>query len=190
MPVNAPNPTRRGYGQSFGGTDLNNQFGEARVKHDFGENWHLITGVLHQIANRNVNSAVNSFTNSTGSYQTYLANEFSALFPRYQVNSDTGYLTGKFKIGKIGHEVVIGSTGYRFASWSTTSALTKIALCPAGEKTCLPTIADPLQDVEPASGIPSYSASSPQTHGIYVSSILHQQDSTSQIPFRSLRACS
>ncbi len=36
LPVNAPDPTREGYGQSFSGVDLNNQIGEVRVKQDFG----------------------------------------------------------------------------------------------------------------------------------------------------------
>jgi iron complex outermembrane receptor protein len=176
LPVNAPDPTRQGYGQSFSGVDLNNQISEVRVKHDFSANWHLIAGVLHQIADRNINTAVNSFTNNTGSYQTYLANEFSGLAPRFQVNSDLGYITGKFKTGNIGHDVVIGSTGYRFASWSPKTTPAKTAMCPAGETTCTPTISAPLLDVPPpATGLLSYSGSSPYTHGVYVSSILHQQ---------------
>jgi len=175
LPVNAPDPTRRGYGQSFSGVDLTNQIGEVRVHHDFNGNWKLIAGALHQIADRNINTAVNSFTNNTGSYQSYLANEFSSLAPRFQVNSDLGYVTGSFKTWNIGHKVVIGSTGYRFASWSPKVSPAKKALCPAGETTCAPSIADPLIDVVPATGLPSYSGSSPSTHGIYVSSILHQQ---------------
>jgi iron complex outermembrane receptor protein len=176
LPVNAPDPTRRGYGQSFSGVDLNNQIGEVRIKHDFGANWHLIAGVLHQIANRNINTAVNSFTNNAGNYQTYLANEFSSLAPRFQVNSDLGYMTGSFKIWNIGHDVVIGSTGYRFASWSPKTTPAKVAMCPAGKTTCAPSISAPLIDVPPpATGLLSYSGSNAYTHGLYVSSILHQQ---------------
>jgi iron complex outermembrane receptor protein len=176
LPVNAPDPTRRGYGQSFSGVDLNNQIGEVRIKHDFGANWHLIAGVLHQIANRNINTAVNSFTNNAGNYQTYLANEFSSLAPRFQVNSDLGYMTGSFKTWNVGHDVVIGSTGYRFASWSPKTTPAKVAMCPAGQTTCAPSISAPLIDVPPpATGLLSYSGSSPYTHGLYVSSVLHQQ---------------
>lgn len=175
LPVNAPDPTRQGYGQSFSGVDLNNQISEVRVKHDFGANWHLVTGALHQIANRNINTAVNSFTNNTGSYKTYLANEFSSLAPRFQVNSDLGYITGSFQTWGINHDVVIGSTGYRFASWSPKTTPAKVALCPSGQTTCAPTIANPLIDVPPSTGLLSYSGSSPYTHGIYVSSVLHQQ---------------
>jgi iron complex outermembrane receptor protein len=175
LPVNAPDPTRHGYGQSFLGVDLNNQISEVRIKHDFGANWHLVAGALHQIASRNINTAVNSLTNNTGSYQTYLANEFSSLAPRFQVNSDLGYVTGGFKTWNIHHDVVIGSTGYRFASWSPKTTPTKVALCPTGMTTCSPTIANPLIDVAPASGVLSYSGSNTYTHGIYVSSVLHQQ---------------
>jgi len=176
LPVNAPDPTRQGYGQSFSGVDLNNQIGELRVRHDLGANWHLIAGVLHQIANRNINTAVNSFTNNAGSYQTYLANEFSSLAPRFQVNSDLGYMTGSFKTWNVGHEVVIGSTGYRFASWSPKTTPAKVALCPAAQTTCAPSISAPLIDVPPpATGLLSYSGSNAYTHGLYVSSILHQQ---------------
>ncbi len=174
LPVNAPDPTREGYGQSFAGVDLNNQIGEIRVKQDFGRNWQLVAGALNQIADRNINTAVNQFTNNTGSYQTYLANSFSSLAPRFQVKSDLAYLTGKFKTWKFGHEVVIGSTGYRFASWSPITSPAKTALCPEGETTCAPSIADPLIDVPPAAGIFSYTKTSAST-GIYTSSIIHQQ---------------
>jgi iron complex outermembrane receptor protein len=176
LPVNAPDPTRRGYGQSFSGVDLNNQISEVRIRHDFSANWHFTAGVLHQIANRNINTAVNSFTNNKGNYQTYLANEFSSLAPRFQVNSDLGYLTGSFKTWNIGHDVVIGSTGYRFASWSPKTTPAKVALCPAGHATCSPSISAPLIDVPPpTTGLLSYSGTSTYTHGIYVSSVLHQQ---------------
>jgi iron complex outermembrane receptor protein len=202
LPVNAPDPTRRGYGQSFSGVDLNNQIGEVRLKQDIGQNWQLVTGVLNQIADRNINTAVNSFipttknfTNTTGLYQSFLANGFSSLAPRFQVKSDLAYLTGKFKTWGIGHEVVIGSTGYRFASWSAVGSISKTQaqLCPAGTPAadCVPvsssykgtggindsiySISDPQILAAPAAGIPSYSSTNALTHGTYVSSIIHQQ---------------
>jgi iron complex outermembrane receptor protein len=70
LPVNAPDPTVQGYGQSFSGVDLNNQIGEVRVKHDFSSNWKLVVGVLHQAADRNINTAVNQLTNNTGTRRT------------------------------------------------------------------------------------------------------------------------
>ena len=95
-----------------------------RVAHDFGQNWHLNIGVLHQIGVRNLTTAVNALYDSTGDYQTEAENIFQGTISgRFQVKSDLGYLTGRFKTGKIVHDVVIGSTGYRFASWNPITAL-------------------------------------------------------------------
>jgi iron complex outermembrane recepter protein len=201
LPAQAPDPTRRGYGQSFSGVDMNNQIGEVRVKHEFSRNWQLMVGVLNQIADRKIDTAVNQLVNKSasfnaqgylanpGNYQTFLADTFqNTLAPRFQVKSDLAYLTGTFKTGKIGHEVVIGSTGYRFASWQpvvpsplpSTSPLALTPLCPAGSPTnakgpiCSPSIANPLIDVPPTTGLPSFAKSSP-SNGIYVASIIHQQ---------------
>ncbi len=194
LPVNAPDPTRQGYGQSFAGVDLNNQISEVRVKQDFSRNWQLVVGVLNQLADRNINTPVNSLVNTnasgsaagylanSGNYLSYLANGFSPLAPRFQVKSDLAYMTGKFKTWGISHEVVIGSTGYRFASWSPATSPTKAQaqMCAPGvsAKSCLTdfiNISDPLVLLPPAAGIPSYGGDNPLTHGIYVSSIIHQQ---------------
>src|SRR6266702_1964583 len=176
-----------GYGQSCSGVELNNQISEVRVKQDFSPNWHLVVGGLNQIATRNINTAVNSLINTNaagtsqgyfanpGNYQTYFANTFqNSLAPRFQVKSDLGYLTGKFKTWNIGHDVVIGSTGYRFASFQPVvpaitagTSLAKTALCPQGLKTCSPSVSNPLVDVLPSTGIPTYSN--------FVSSVIHQQ---------------
>ena len=176
LPADAPDPTRRGYGQSFSGVDMNNQIGEVRVHQEFTHNWHLVAGVLNQIADRDINTAVNKLTDNNGDYQSYLEDVFqSTLAPRFQVKSDLAYLTGTFKTWKFSNEVVIGSTGYRFASWQpilpsvltgTPFALTP--LCPAGFTVCKPSIAQPLIDVPPANGIPPL-------NGVYVASIIHQQ---------------
>ncbi len=188
LPVNAPDPTRQGYGQSFAGVDLNNQISEVRVKQDFSRDWHLVVGVLNQIASRDINTPVNSFVNTTGTtsatylanpgnYQSFLANSFSSLAPRFQVGSDLAYVTGKFKTWKFGHEVTFGSTGYRFASWSPVTSPAKTALCPAGlsATACAnfsTNISDPLVYADP--GVWSYTKTSATT-GIYVSSVIHQQ---------------
>ena len=188
LPPDAPDPTRRGYGQSFSGVDMNNQIGEVRVKHEFSQNWHLIVGVLQQIADRDINTSVNKLTNNSGNYQSYPADVFqNTLAPRFQVKSDLAYLTGKFKTWKLSHEIVIGSTGYKFSTWQpivpsvlagTPFALTP--LCPAGSPVvkgspvCAPSIAAPLIDVPPVTGLPSFTKTSP-TNGIYVANIIHQQ---------------
>lgn len=167
LPVNAPDPTREGYGQSFSGVDLTSKIGEVRVKHNFGSNWKLVAGVLDQLSDRNINTAVNSMTDNNGDYKSYLANTFSSLAPRFHVYSDLAYLTGKFSTGFFSHDVVIGSTGYRFSSYSSATTFTKTALC-TSNNVCQASIANPLVFVEPASGVPIY-------NNIYVSSIIHQQ---------------
>jgi iron complex outermembrane receptor protein len=167
LPVNAPDPTREGYGQSFSGVDLTSKIGEVRVKHNFGSNWQLVAGVLDQLSDRNINTAVNSLTDNNGDYKSYLANTFSSLAPRFHVYSDLAYLTGKFNTGAISHDIVIGSTGYRFSSYSPASAFAKTALCTV-TNVCQANISNPLIFVEPAAGVPVY-------NNIYVSSIIHQQ---------------
>jgi iron complex outermembrane receptor protein len=198
IPQNAPDPTRQGYGQGFAGVEMDNQIGEVRVKQDFSPNWHLNVGVLHQIANRDISEVVNQLTDNAGHYNSYLENAFqNTLAPRFQVKSDLAYLTGKFKTWGLRHDVVIGSTGYRFSSWATIAAnpplannpLNKTVLCPEGEgAACTYTgtgtppagkfesasISNPLIDVEPANGLPSPDKTM-ASNGIYVSSILHQQ---------------
>ena len=176
LPEQAPDPTRQGYGQSFSGVNLTSQIAEVRVKHDFNSNWHVVLGGLNQIANRNINTAVNQLIDNNGDYKSYLANSFSPLAPRFQVDSDLGYITGRFKTGSIRHDLVIGRTGYRFASWSPVTSPAKTALCTSNnaQGVCQANIANPLVDVEPAAGLFSYAQTSPST-GIYVSSIIHQQ---------------
>jgi iron complex outermembrane recepter protein len=173
VPVDAPDPTRRGYGQSFSGVDLTSQTGEVRVKHDFSSNWHLVVGVLNQVSDRDINTAVNQLLDNSGNYKSYLANSFSSLAPRFHVDSDLANLTGVFTTGSIRHDVVVGSTGYRFASYSPVTSPAKTALCTANG-ICQANISDPLVYVEPPGGLFSYAKISPST-GIYGSSIIRQQ---------------
>jgi len=193
IPQNAPDPTRQGYGQGFAGVEMDNQIGEVRVKQDFGRNWQLNAGVLHQIANRDISEVVNQLTDNKGDYQTYLENTFqNTLSPRFQVKSDLAYLTGNFKTWGLRHDVVIGSTGYRFATWNAEvpSGILPVdyplhgtPLCPEAQTlaagpnanpVCAPSIANPLIDVAPLAGLPSFSKTN-DANGIYVNNIIHQQ---------------
>src|SRR5580704_6021482 len=83
LPANAPDPTRQSYGQSFSGVDLTSHLSEVRVKHAFGSNWHPVAGVLNQVSDRNINTAVNQLIDNNGNYKTYLANAVSSLAPRF-----------------------------------------------------------------------------------------------------------
>ena len=176
LPPDAPDPTLRGYGQSFSGVDLLSQIGEVRVKHDFSANWHLVVGVLNQIADRNINTAVNQFIDNSGNYKSYLANSFSSLAPRFHVDSDIANLAGTFHTGGSRHDVVFGGAGYRFASYSPVTSPAKVALCTSNtpQGVCQANIADPLVFVAPPGGLFSYTKTSAST-GIYGSSIIRQQ---------------
>ena len=136
---------------------------EARLKHDFSSNWHLVVGGLNQISDRNINTAVNQLIDNNGNYKSYLANSFSSLAPRFQVDSDLAYLNGRFKTGRIRHDVVIGSQGYRFGSYSPVTSPAKTALCTSNtpEGICQANISSPLVYVEPAAGIFSYAKTTP-----------------------------
>ncbi len=92
------------------------------------------------------------------------------------MDSDLLYLTGRVKTGRIRHDLVIGSNGYRFGSYSPVTSPAKTALCTSNtpQGICEANIADPLVDVEPPAGIFSYAKTSPSS-GIYESSIIHQQ---------------
>ena len=85
-------------------------------------------------------------------------------------------MTGRFKTGGFLHDVVIGGTGYRFATYSPVTSPPKTALCTSygPEGICQANIASPLVYTVPPSGIFSYEKTSPST-GIYVSSIIRQQ---------------
>src|SRR5580704_1030004 len=155
IPEQAPNPAIEGYGQSFSGVNLTSQVGELRVKHDFNSDWHLVVGGLHQIAFRNINTAVNQLVDNTGDYKSYNANAFSSLAPQFQVVSDLAYVTGKVHTGKIRHEISFGTTGYRFASWSAVTSPAKTALC-TYQGVCEANIDNPEIDVIPAGGLFSY----------------------------------
>jgi iron complex outermembrane receptor protein len=176
LSANAPNPTRQGYGQSFSGVDLTSQLSEVRVKHTFGQNWHLVAGVLNQLSDRNINTAVNQLTDNNGNYKTYLANTFSSLAPRFGVTSDLANVTGRAMTGRVRHDLTVGTTGYRFSTYSPVTNPAKTPLCTENtpQGVCQANIDTPLMFVPPAAGLFSYEQTSPST-GIYVSSIIHQQ---------------
>jgi iron complex outermembrane recepter protein len=176
IPEQAPNPTIPGYGQSFSGVDLKSRIGELRLQHEFSSNWHLTVGGLDQVSDRNINTAVNSLIDNKGDYQSYLANNFQpTLAPRFHVDSDLAYLTGRFRTKGIRHDLVIGSTGYRFASYAPVTPPTKAAglLC-AANGVCTANVSDPIVAVIPPGGLFSYAYTGPGT-GIYISSIIRQQ---------------
>lgn len=171
LPVEAPDPVRQGYGQRFLGSSTNNQIGEARALHDFSPDWKLRLGVLQQISVRNLTTAVNALYDSTGDYQTEAENIFQGTISgRFQVKSDLGYLTGRFRTGKLVHEVVMGSTGYKFSTWNPKTAVPGHFLCELNDAAvCHANITSPVLDANP--GYTPYTG----LYSLYVNSIIHQQ---------------
>jgi iron complex outermembrane receptor protein len=182
LPVNAPDPARQGYGQRFLGSNTNNQISEVKATHDFSPNWHLTLGVLQQISYRNLTTAVNALFDSKGDYQTEAENIFQGTISgRFQVKSDLGYVTGKFKTFGLANEVVFGSTGYKFSSWAPKNSLTSTTLpsstggvlcalgAPRTAANCFANIANPTIDA--SLGYQPYTG----PYALYVSSTIHQQ---------------
>lgn len=156
----APDPTRAGYGQSYAGVDLQTRTGSVRLKHDFGQNWHFVVGVLNQDASRDINTPVNNLRSNSGSYVSSLANGFA---PRFVMTSDMGYLNGGFRTGALAHDLTIGTAGYKAQSYSVRTAATpaSVLLGPAS-------IDDPQIFPLPAAGLPD-------THDDFDSSTSYQQ---------------
>jgi iron complex outermembrane recepter protein len=114
----APNPQRVGYGQEYAGVDLTDQMGSARIKHDFGSNWHLVVGVLHQDGSRDITTPVNNLKNNAGDYTSTYGATFA---PRFIMTSDSGYLNGTFSTWGVGHDLTIGTAGNRAQSYALTT---------------------------------------------------------------------
>jgi iron complex outermembrane receptor protein len=164
----APDPQRAGIGQPYAGVYLRTTIGEARIKQGFGDNWHLVAGILNENVERNINTAVNNLTSNAGAYNTNFGSGFA---PRFAITSDVAYLNGNFDTWGIGHDLTIGSAGYRASSYSPITAAT--TTCPpAATNTCLgsASLTQPVIFAEPLQGPPNVGS-----HYIYDSSDQYQQ---------------
>jgi iron complex outermembrane receptor protein len=155
----APDPTREGYGQAYAGVNLTTQSASVRLLHDFSPNWHAMAGGLWQRIDRFMDTPINNITDNTGDYTSSLADSFA---PRFDIRSDLGYITGNVNKWHTNHDIVIGSTGYDFISYSL--------LLPPAANVLLGTanINDPRIFAPPAVGLP-------RNTGLYQASIVHQQ---------------
>ena len=168
----APDPTRVGYGQSYAGVDLHTRIVTARIKQDLGSNWHVVAGILNQDGSRNMNTPVNNLTANNGNYTSSFANGFA---PRFIITSDTAYLNGSFDTWGIGHDLTIGTAGYRAQQYSVTTPAT-------GPSVRLGTanIYDPAVLPEPAAGPPfvlaNYDASNIYQQGVNLNDTLRFND--------------
>ena len=142
----APDPRRVGYGQSYAGVDLRTVLMSARFKQDLSDNWHLVAGVLSQDGTRDINTPVNNITKNSGAYTASFANGFA---PRFIMTSDVGYLDGTFDTFGVGHDLTLGTAGYKARSFSVKTPATAADVL-LGKAS----IADPKIFPEPPQGPP------------------------------------
>jgi iron complex outermembrane receptor protein len=160
LPSEAPDPSKEGYGQSSAGLDLMTRIAQLRVKHDLNANWRFSIGALDQLVTRDISTQVNALTDNAGSYTSSLAFGFA---PQFRVFSNLGYLNGRLTTGRIRHDVAVGTTGYRFTTYSDFAN-------PSADKVLLGTasIANPIVFALPAAGLPV-------RDNLFTSSVIRQQ---------------
>jgi iron complex outermembrane receptor protein len=124
----APDSSKVGYGQKWGGSELYTRTGSVRVRHDFGQNWHLTLGILDQRAERGFTTPTNTLTDNLGHYRSSLSVSPAG---RHEVTSNVGYLSGKFRTGGISHELSTGANGFQWRTYGG-SANRQITLGNAG----------------------------------------------------------
>jgi iron complex outermembrane receptor protein len=145
-----PNPQVQGFDQEYLGTDLKTQTSVARLKQNINSNWRFVVGVLNQDATRNITTQVNNLTNNAGAYTSSIGATFA---PRFVITSDSAYLNGDFTTFGIGHDLTIGTAGYRSSSYLLTNPRK-----PAGLLLGSASIASPALYPYPALGVPDSNA--------------------------------
>ncbi|QVQ24703.1 TonB-dependent receptor [Achromobacter deleyi] len=115
----APDPTRKGYGQAFAGLDLDTDTLSARVKYSFNENWSLTAGVLRQTADRILTFPTNAMLDNQGNYSTTVGSPAAG---RFVVNSNMLHLNGHVATGVATHDLALGTSGFRWDIYSNPNA--------------------------------------------------------------------
>ena len=122
----APDPTKVGYGQSFGGVNAVTDLGEVRLIQELGEDWRVSAALLDQVAKRDFDNTIkNTFTSATnGNYKTTYRQSGSEA----DVLSYSLYLNGKADTGPVSHDLALGSVGYHAAAYTIPGLRTGSAL--------------------------------------------------------------
>ncbi|MBF9000699.1 TonB-dependent receptor [Vibrio nitrifigilis] len=107
--------TKKGYGQSFAGSDLKTTTGSFKLKHDINDNWKAEVGILGQKVDRLLMSVTNKL-NSDGTFTQTITTKKTAR--RFKLISNEARLNGHIDTGSVEHQVTIGTTGY---TWNTYS---------------------------------------------------------------------
>ncbi|TPW36404.1 TonB-dependent siderophore receptor [Oecophyllibacter saccharovorans] len=112
----APDLSRRGYGQRQGGYNTSTSTGLARLEHAFNEAWKLRLGGLYQNAARDVFTINNTLTDNRGDYtQSIAAPATAKVFKDW---SNFAYLDGRVRTGFVVHHLNLGSTGYSLGNYN------------------------------------------------------------------------
>lgn len=116
----AIDPTRIGYGQRDAGVDLQTNTGLAKLKHDFGNGWHLEIGGLYQDADRGLFGITNTLTDNAGDYA--VTKNFNAV-PRFTVVSNTASLTGTVSLLGLANDLALGTNGFVNGQYSYRNSI-------------------------------------------------------------------
>jgi hypothetical protein len=81
LPLDAPDPSRQGFGQESAGLDLTSNIAQVRVRHQINSAWRLTAGVLNQRADRSISTQVNALTSSAGAYTSSLRSDLRRSSP-------------------------------------------------------------------------------------------------------------
>ena len=109
------------YGQRYAGQRNDTKTFSARLRHDFGDDWHLIVGVGDQIADRETTQVSNTITNAAGAYTSTIQTTTAS---RFTVLSNQLYLNGTFKTGGISHALALGTTGFLWKNFNPRAGRT------------------------------------------------------------------
>lgn len=113
----AVDPTKRGYGQSFAGSDLETTTGSFKVKHDINDTWKFEAGMLGQKVDRTMTSPTNTI-NGDGTFTQTVSTQKVAR--RFKLISNEARFNGNFSTAGIDHQMTVGTTGYDWKNYSVT----------------------------------------------------------------------
>lgn len=111
----APDPSRSGYGQVFGGDNNVTETYSLRLRQQLNDDWKLVAGVQQQVVDRESTVPTNTLTNNSGAYTTTAA---TTTYTRDAILANTLSLQGKVMTGSVRHDLVLGNTGFRWERYT------------------------------------------------------------------------
>jgi iron complex outermembrane receptor protein len=114
----APDPTRKGYGQTWSGDDNITRMVSSRLRTAFNDNWTFRAGVLKESNDRRSTVPTNTLTDNAGDYTTTAA---TTTYSYDMIVSNMLALNGRFDTGPLTHDLVVANNGFY---WSRYTPLT------------------------------------------------------------------